>query len=192
MDRKEIREISGYTFANQQSRAESWYDSAASFHEGANVLRQHKDSIPGGTRVFLANAALSIELLLKAIIVAKSGIAPRTHRLVRLVRDAGVPFSTSQEATLELLGEVLIWSGRYPVPNKAEDWDHYYDDVFERHVIRVREGNAAMVLANRETFPSVENCEKLWDLADRKWGEIQINKQQSKMRTTADPLLHSG
>lgn len=134
MDRKEIREISGYTFAKQQSRAESWYDSAASFHEGANVLGLHKDSFPGGTRVFLTNAAQSIELLLKAIIVAKSGIAPRTHRLLKLARDAGAPFSTSQEATLELLGELLIWSGRYPVPNKAKDWDHYYDEVFERHV----------------------------------------------------------
>jgi HEPN domain-containing protein len=152
MDRREIREVSGYTFTNQQSRAESWYDSAISFREGANVFGLHKDSIPGGTRVFLANVALSIELLLKAIIVAKNGIAPRTHRLPRLVHDAGVPFSTNQEATLELLGELLIWSGRYPVPNKAEDWDHYYDVVFERHVIRVREGSAAMVLANRRHF----------------------------------------
>lgn len=187
MDRKEIREISGYTSANQQSRAESWYDSAASFHEAANVLRQHKDSIPGGTRLFLANAALSIELLLNANIVARSGIAPRTHRLLRLAHDAGVPFSTSQEATLELLGEVLIWSGRYPVPNKAEDWDDYYDEIFERHVIRVREGNAAMVLANRETFPSVENCEKLWDIANRKWDEVQVSKQQTTIGTTAEP-----
>ncbi len=187
MDRKEIREISGYTFANQQSRAEFWHDSAASFHEGANVLGLHQDSFPGGKRVFLTNAALSIELLLKAIIVAKSGIAPRTHRLLKLARDAGVTFSTSQEATLELLGELLIWSGRYPVPNKAEDWDHYYDEVFERHVIRVREGNAAMVLANQETFPSAKNCEKLWDSANRRWGEIQINKQHSAKGTTAEP-----
>jgi HEPN domain-containing protein len=191
MDRREIREVSGYTFTNQQSRAESWYDSAISFREGANVFGLHKDSIPGGTRVFLANVALSIELLLKAIIVAKNGIAPRTHRLPRLVHDAGVPFSTNQEATLELLGELLIWSGRYPVPNKAEDWDHYYDVVFERHVIRVREGSAAMVLANRETFPSARNCEKLWDLASRKWDEIQLNKQQTQIGTTTDPSPRS-
>jgi len=89
MERKEIRRIALHTFADQQSNEESWYSSAVSFHEGANVLRQHKDSIHGGMRVFLTNAALSIELLLKAIIVAKGGIARNTHELLGLARDAG-------------------------------------------------------------------------------------------------------
>jgi HEPN domain-containing protein len=191
MDMKEIRRITQHTFANQQSNEESWYRSAISFHEGVNVLEQHLGSIRGGKLVILTNAALSIELLLKAIIVAKGGKAPITHRLLGLARDAGVVFSKNQEATLELLGEVLKWSGRYPVPNKVEDWDHYYDDVFERHVIREREGNVGIVRANPETFPSVKNYEKLWDLANRKWGEIQLNRQQPKIGTTADLSLHS-
>lgn len=81
MDRKEIRRIARHTFADQRSNEESWYNSAISFHEGANVLGQHKDSIHGGMLVFLTNAALSIELLLKAIIVAKGGIARTNHEL---------------------------------------------------------------------------------------------------------------
>lgn len=120
------------------------------------------------------NAALSIELLLKAIIVAKGGIAPQTHELLDLAGDAQIAFSESQKATLELLREILKWSGRYPVPNTAKAWDHYYDHVLERHVIREREGNVGRVRANPETFPSVTNYEALWDLANRKWDEIQL------------------
>jgi HEPN domain-containing protein len=178
MDRKETRRVAQHTFADQQSNEESWYRSAVSFHEGANVLEQHIDSIHGGRLVCLTNSALSIELLLKAIIVAKGGIPSITHELPRLARDAEVAFSKSQEATLELLGEVLKWSGRYPVPNNEKAWDHYYDHVFERHVIREREGNVGTVRASRETFPSVENCEKLWDLANRKWREIQTTSNR--------------
>ena len=123
--------------------------------------------------VFLTNAALSIELLLKAIIVAEGGKPRRTHELLGLARNAGIAFSNNQEATLEWLSEILKWSGRYPVPNKEEDWDHYFDYVQERHIIRERQGNAGVVRANPETFPSVKNCGDLWDVANRKWSETQ-------------------
>ncbi len=129
MHRKEIRRIAQHTFASQQSNEDSWYRSAISFHEGAHILWQHEDSIRGGRLVSLMNAALSIELLLKAIIVAKGGIAPQTHELLDLAGDAQIAFSESQKATLELLREILKWSGRYPVPNTAKAWDHYYDHV---------------------------------------------------------------
>ena len=174
MDRRETRRIAQHTFANQQSNEDSWYRSAISFHEGANILWQHKDSIRLGMLVFLINAALSIELLLKAIIVAKGGVAPQTHELLDLARDAKVAFSKNQKATLELLGEVLKWSGRYPVPNTEKAWDHYYDHVLEKHMIREREGNVGRVRANPETFPSVKNYEALWNLANRKWDDIQL------------------
>ncbi|HKN21215.1 MAG TPA: hypothetical protein VJX73_07355 [Terracidiphilus sp.] len=192
MDMKGIRQITQHPFANQQSNEASWYRSAFSFHEAANILGQHIDSIRRGQLVFLANAAVSIELLLKAIIVAEGGKARITHELLGLARDAGVAFSNNQEATLDWLSEILKWSGRYPVPNKEEDWDHYFDDVQERHIIREREGNVGITRANPETFPSVENCGRLWDLANRKWDEIQLSKQQTKIRTTADPSLRSG
>jgi HEPN domain-containing protein len=192
MDMKEIRQITGHTFANQQSNEESWYSSAISFREGANILGQHEDSIRRGRLVVLTNSALSIELLLKAIIVANGGRSPITHELLRLARDAGVTFSNDQEATLEWLSEILKWSGRYPVPNKEADWDRYFDNVQERHIIRERQGNVGITRANPETFPSTKNYEKLWDSANRKWGEIQLNKQQTKIGTTADPSLRSG
>ena len=172
MDRREIRRIAQHTFADQQSNEDSWYGSAISFHEGANILWKRKDSIPRGMLVFLINAALSIELLLKAIIVAKGGVAPHHHRLLDLARDADIALSSSQIATLGLLREFLEWSGRYPVPNTEEAWDQYHDHVLERHVIRETEGNIRRVRANPETFPSAKNYEALWRLAIRKWDEI--------------------
>jgi HEPN domain-containing protein len=190
MDRKDIRRIAKHTFADQQSNEESWYRSAVSYYEGANVLWQHKDSIHGGMRVFLTNAALPIELLLKAIAVAKVGIAAKTHELPGLARGAGIAVTKNQEATLELLGEVLRWSGRYPVPNNRRAWDHYYNDVHEKHVIREREGNVGIIRANRGTFPSIEVYKKLWDLANQKWGEIHL--QRAKIKATADPSTPLG
>ena len=173
MKRKEVREISEYTFANQRSNEESWYNSAISFHEGASILAQHKDSIPGGIRVFLVNVALSLELLLKAIIVAQGESAPPIHELRVLAEKAEVEFTKSQKATLELLGEIFKWSGRYPVPNTASDWDTYHDQILERHVIRERAGNTSVTRKIPETFPSIENCDALWTIVNRKWDGIQ-------------------
>jgi hypothetical protein len=74
------------------------------------------------------------------------------------------------------LGEALQWSARYPVPNNEKDWDRYYDVVHERHVIREKEGHISRVRANPETFPSIENYEAIWDLANRRWEEIQMRQ----------------
>ena len=172
MRRKEIREITGYTFANQRLMEECWYNSAVSFHEGASILAQHKDSIQGCIRVFLVNVALSLELLLKAIIVAQGESAPPIHELRVLAEKAGVFFTNSQKTTLEILEEIFKWSGRYPVPNKASDWDTYHDQIFERHVLRERAGNTSTTRANPKTFPSIDNCDALWTIANRKWDEI--------------------
>jgi HEPN domain-containing protein len=172
MERKETREITGFTFSDQRSNEESWYNSAISFHEGASIFGQHKDSIHGGIRVFLVNVALSLELLLKALIVAQGESSPPNHKLRNLADKAGVNFTKNQKMTLELLEEIFKWSGRYPVPNKASDWDTYHDQILERHVIRERTGNTWIARANPETFPSVKNCDELWTVANRRWDEL--------------------
>lgn len=64
-----------------------------------------------------------MELLFKSIIVAEGGIVPKHHNLLDLARDADVGYSSNQRATLELMTEVLKWSGRYPVPTREEAWD---------------------------------------------------------------------
>lgn len=173
MKQKDVREITGYTLTNERAREESWHTSAISFHECASILAQHKDSLQGGMRVFLVNVALSLELLLKAIIVAQGESAPPIHELRNLADKAGVGFTKNQKATLELLEEIFKWSGRYPVPNKASDWDTYHDQILEKHLIREREGSTGLSRANPKTFPSIENCDALWTIVHQKWDEIQ-------------------
>lgn len=136
------------------------------------LLKKHEDSIRGGSRVYLLNGALSIELLLKAIIVAKGKIAPKHHDLLDLARNANVGYVANQRATLELLTQILKWSGRYPVPNKEEDWQRYYDDVLEKHIIREREANIGRARANPETFPTIDNYQRLWNFANLRWSEV--------------------
>ena len=172
MDRKDIRRITGYTFVGQRSNKESWYGLAVSFHDGAIVLGQHQDSISGGKWVFFANAALSIELLLKAILIARGKAAPRTHELSNLASMAGVAFTENQGATLELLTAMLKWSGRYPIPNREANWDDYHDRILKKHIITEQDGNITRVRANPETFPSIDAYEALWDIANRRWNEI--------------------
>jgi hypothetical protein len=176
MDKKEIREINGDTFGNAKSNVISWYNSANQFHAGALILAQHINSFDGGMRVFLVNAAISLELLYKAIIVAQGNEAPISHILISLAHDADVSCPDKQKATLELMSEIFKWSGRYPVPNKEESWNNYHDNVLERHIIRGRSKDGAFIVANREIFPSIEKYIELWERAKQKWDEIQSNK----------------
>ena len=149
-----------------------WYDRAFAFHEGARILGHHK----GDIRVFLFNAAFSIELLLKAINAANGKATQLSHNLLDLAKDAEIPFSDNQNATLELLNEILIWKGRYPTPTKPGRWDNFYDNVLEKHIIRQRNGKVGITRTNPTTVPTIENFEVLWDIANQKWSEIQTDK----------------
>ena len=70
-DRKKIREIIGYTHQAQQVNADLWYKLSLSFHEASIVLNEHQERLSGGLRIFQFNAALSLELIFKAILAAK-------------------------------------------------------------------------------------------------------------------------
>jgi HEPN domain-containing protein len=174
MTGKEIRQITKNTFADQRSNKLFWYGSAVTFHEAARLLGQHQDSIHLGIRAFLTNAALSLELLLKAIIVAKGQIPQTIHKLPKLADHAGVTFTKDQMITLELLAEILEWRGRYPVPNREDVWDRFHDETLPKHVVHESKGNTHQTLQNRRRFPSIENYEALWNIADRQWNEFQL------------------
>jgi HEPN domain-containing protein len=175
--REKYREIVGFTFDKERSNETFWYNRAVSFHEGASILCRHEAHI----LVFLFNAALSIELLFKAITIANKSDIRFKHNLLDLAEDAEISFSDNQKKTLEFMSEILIWKGRYPTPTKAGIWNNFQDNVFEKHIIRERYGNVGVTRANPETFPSpnnYENYEVLWNIANQKWSEIQMNKQK--------------
>ena len=171
--REKAREICGFTFDKERSNETTWYNFAVSFHEGASILYHHEARI----LVFLFNSALSIELLFKAIVVANKSDIRFDHNLLDLANLAEISFSDSQKKTLELMSEILLWKGRYPTPTNAGRWNNFQDNVLEKHIIRERNGNVGVTRANPETFPSPENYEVLWNIANQKWNEIQMNKQ---------------
>ena len=163
---KTTREILGLTRQRQNANAAAWYSLAKSFHAAAKVLNEFRDRIPSDTRPFALNAALSLELIFKAILARKQVPLPSGkdgHDLRKLCRKAGVTISDKQMTTLELMTEEIIWAARYPAPNTEDRMDDYHDRIFEKHIVRSRTANVTSVRANPETFPNWENYERIWN-----------------------------
>lgn len=166
--RQMTRERINFTHEKQSTNSAAWYALAQSFNRAAYVLEKYRDEIPMDTRPFAFNAALSLELVFKAVIASKSIPIPTNsdgHNLIALCEAAAIPCSADQLSTLELMTEELIWAGRYPTPNRSSKWDAFHDVVFEKHVVRSQLGNVTSVRVNPDTFPSWENYTKIWDLA---------------------------
>lgn len=161
-DRKKIRNIIGYTHQEQLGNAELWYNSAISFNEASSVLYEYQEEISGELRIFVFNAALSLELVLKAILAAKREAIPTKHTLRELCTKAEVDLDEDQRCTLDLLTETIIWAGRYPCPKLEEQWDNYHDNIFEKHIDRQKTGNTISSIANPKRFPSLENYTRIW------------------------------
>ena len=80
---------------------------------------------------------------------------------------ANVDLSPDQITTLEDFKEIVIWLGRYPAPNKEEDWDRYHDVHFPKTIIRemTSKGGATIrtTRVNPATFANWENYKRIWD-----------------------------
>ncbi len=66
--------------------------------------------------VYLMLCGMSLELLYKAISVAKREQVLTTHNLIDLAYAAGIKTDGLTEPILKLLTESVIWEGKYPVP----------------------------------------------------------------------------
>ena len=162
VDWKKYRESIGYTQAKMSKNAKAWYDLACAYHLAAELLNEFAERIPRNTRPFAFNAALSLELILKAVLASKLIDIPIRHDLLELSDLALIPITEHQRKTLDLLTATIIWSGRYPVPNKESKWDEYLDFTFNSHIVRTTAGNVHTAMANRDTFPDWNNYAKIW------------------------------
>jgi HEPN domain-containing protein len=161
VDWKKYRESIGYTQAKVSKDAKAWHALAFGYHRAAELLNEFPARVPRDTRQFAFNAAISIELILKAILARKLIDIPNRfggHDLLALSDMAVVRVSENQRKTLDLLTATIIWSGRYPAPNTEAKWDEYQDFTFESHVIRTKRST----MANRDTFPDWNNYSKIW------------------------------
>lgn len=122
-----------------------WRNCASDFHaaalllfhiqapEGSKQISPQKLGLGSGfcfgvalPRIALFNAALSLELLLKACVVKRDGHASglrMNHRLADLAKDADLKLPRSYRYKLDFLTEHLYWRGRYPAPKSREEYD---------------------------------------------------------------------
>ena len=83
--------------------------------------------------VFTMLCGLALELLLKAIAVAKGQDPKPHHDSDGLATDVGVRLTDQQKELLKVYAAKVRWDGRYPVPKKAEDYANLAE--LERRVL---------------------------------------------------------
>lgn len=164
---KEVREIIGYTFENEKRNSKSWYECALSFHECASMLYGAEKQTSRGAIATFFNAALSIELILKAILAAKKKNIPQKHNLRLLVEESGVKLNDNQYCMIDYLTEAIIWL-KYPTPRKETQWDNFHDVIFEKFVIKIEPGKK---MANLDRIPSLDNYMMVWNIFLTKYEE---------------------
>lgn len=169
-NRKQAREIAGFTFDRVRSDPGSWMGRAIAFKDAAQLIASRDKYSPPVPYYY--NCGLALELLLKAILVARGKEFEATHRLNYLCSFADIQISRNQECTLELLSEIIEWGGRYPVPKKEGRWNNYHDVIQEKHKIRTQSGNSGQILADKEKFPTLENFLKLWEFFEAKYEAV--------------------
>jgi len=174
ISKKRIREITGYTHEEIGSDPECWIRMARLFKRAADLIATQDEYSP--PLPFYYNAGVSLELTTKAIVLAKNIEIKPVHNLNNLVKLVDVEISSNQEITLELLSEMVVWAGRYPIPKTEEHWNNYHDVILDRHKINSQQGKMGSVLANQECFPTLENYHCLWQLLNQAYELERLNQ----------------
>ncbi|TKB47362.1 hypothetical protein FCL40_16055 [Ferrimonas sediminicola] len=165
--KNEVREIAEFTFSKIGTDPENWMKRAVDFKDAAILIAKSDEYSPPFPYYY--NSGIALELILKSIAVAKSKNYGTNHRLNDLCTLVGLKIAKNQECTLELLSELIVWGGRYPVPKKEGQWNNYHDVVKEKHIVRENEGGVHRTLADRDRFPTLDNFLSLWELFETEY-----------------------
>lgn len=102
-------------FANRTSRGA---DVVAHYELGASF-----DMQVATRRVVWMLYGMSLECLMKAVIVARAQKVPKTHNLRRIAKAVELNLTESQLGVLDVLTHAIIWFGRYPTPTAENRGD---------------------------------------------------------------------
>jgi hypothetical protein len=140
-------------YERRQNQSIYWFNKSSDLHTAAGALWYSRDEsrseimvkelgLRDGfhmdmavTPVYYMLCGLSLELLYKAIIVAKGSEFKRDHKLVALATLAGIDPDHKLKGLLEMLTEFIEWYGKYPVPKRYQQLEktsnlihkHLYD-----------------------------------------------------------------
>src|SRR4051794_10711215 len=138
-----------------------WYERAVRFREAAAVLHEacarREELLP----VMLYNAAVSLDLLLAAIL-AERGEPQDHHDLGRMAERVGVRLAEERRAALGLFSDVLVRFGRYRAPGGGEARDASGEEV---GTVRVLERPGA----DGRRPPSFADYLDLWELLAKEY-----------------------
>jgi hypothetical protein len=116
-------------------------------------------------RVYRLLCGLSLELLLKSIVVARGKKVQHHHRLIDLGKDAEVPFEKKHEGLLKILTEVVYWSGKYPTPKGEEEWGSLVELEREHLFDKVLLGESGLTALQGNGALDWEGYSELWGIA---------------------------
>lgn len=123
----------------KQNHPNHWFNRAADLHASAGglwwVMHQQNEADvsrdlgfpPGHSMsvacrpVFHMLCGLSLEVIMKAVLVQRDVAFNKSHRLNTLVSLLGLSKSKQELALLKFYEESILWAGRYPIPLKASD-----------------------------------------------------------------------
>ena len=106
---------------------------------------------------------MALELLYKAITIAKGNEPKKSHNLNQLALAAGLEIKGEQAGLLDILSESIIWNGRYPVPHKHSDFEDLKKLINEHLYDKESLGNLSVLKPNNAL--SWESFNELWSNA---------------------------
>ncbi|WP_410705770.1 HEPN domain-containing protein [Citrobacter freundii] len=124
------------TITEQRLHPNHWFNRASDLRASAHVLwlsMQSKDlqqrmGYGGGfslevacNPVYHMLCGLALELILKAVIVQRTGKVSEIHDLNHLASLAAIKVNTKRKELLKFYTAAILWTGRYPVPVKCDD-----------------------------------------------------------------------
>ncbi|MDM3452601.1 MULTISPECIES: hypothetical protein [Enterobacteriaceae] len=164
---------------NDRKHPNHWFNRASDLKASAHVLwlTMQSDSLQkemgygGGFSLKVAChpvyemlCGLALELILKAVIVQKNKLVPNSHNLNHLASMADIKINKTTADLLKFYTEVIIWSGRYPVPRDCDDekltdyWKLVSNTLTERvgkvGTLQIRRSNGA---SNWDNFNEIYN-----------------------------------
>lgn len=93
---------------------------------------------------------MSLESMLKAILVQRHQQLPDHHHLDKLAQLIDLPFDARELDLLKILSATIIWEGKYPVPWKEKDWDTLIELQDARLFHKIPSGKTQILTPNDE------------------------------------------
>jgi hypothetical protein len=156
--RGKIRRIEmGNYFKRKRTGLLYYLNCAEELNSGALLIWEHDQRL---RKVFAMLAGLSIELLLKGIMIGLQEDFPAHHRLADLCDQAGITVDENDRLILQALSEHIYWASKYPAPLNEQQMERTREILEQQYR---RSGNLANLHIPEKEI-GLANYKRLWAL----------------------------